>query len=95
MARGGAMTREDAEALAAKREKHKPKSMQHKRWEAVHTSTKGWHAALVDCPHVEATSAGRRALDALHRGDMGAFRDAAAEALIARCKAALAGTEVV
>lgn len=42
------MTEDEARALAAKREAHKSKHMKHKRWEAVHDSAKGWHAALVD-----------------------------------------------
>lgn len=42
------MTEADAVTLAAKREASKGKALQHKRWEAVHDSVRGWHVALVD-----------------------------------------------
>lgn len=42
------MTQAEAIALAEKREKHKGKSLSHKRWQACHDSIKGWHVALVD-----------------------------------------------
>jgi len=76
-----------AEAEAAKREKHKPKSMNHKRWQAVHSSTKGWHVALVDCPIHAQIVAHQQARNVLRQGDMAGFLDAAADALLARCKA--------
>lgn len=87
------MTREEAEALAAKREAHKGRSLYTKEWRAVHNSVKGWHVALVDSAlrlHQKADAAVDIARDAFRRGDIGSFMDAASDALIARCKAQLA-----
>lgn len=81
-----------AEAEAEKRERHKPKSMVHKQWEAVHDPVKGWHAALVDNQWYLAQQATEKARRAFHSGDFGAFVDAAGEALLAKCRAA-SGTE--
>lgn len=80
-----------AETLAEKRERHKPRSMQHKVWRAVHDPVKGWHAALVDCPFHASQVAHQKALDALRGGDGAAFINAASEALLARVRASLSG----
>ena len=85
------VTKADAEALAFKREKHKSKHLDHKHWTAVHDPVKGWHAALVN-NHVaiatmEAEAALDDARDAFRAGDMEAFLDAGAKALLARCRA--------
>jgi hypothetical protein len=61
------MTQEEAEALAAKREAHKGKSLYHKTWKAVHDPVKGWHAALVD----NGRSIDIRARAMKHRGNGG------------------------
>ena len=42
------MTKEEANALAFKREQTKSKFMTHKRWATVHDSVKGWHVALIE-----------------------------------------------
>jgi hypothetical protein len=87
------MRREEAEAVAAKREAHKPRHLQAKRWEARFVDgVKGWQAKLVDCPfHLEreAEKKGEEARRLLMLGDA-RFFDVAGEALLARCKAALA-----
>lgn len=81
---------ESAVREAEKRERHKPRSLSHKVWSAVHDSAKGWHVALVDCPFAVERTARQAARDALHRGDLAAFVDAASEALLAGCRAQLA-----
>jgi hypothetical protein len=88
--------REAAEAEAAKRERHKPKTLRHKSWQAVHDPIKGWRAALVDVPAYAEAAARSLAREALLRGDMVSFQKHAADALMARCAAEIAaasGTE--
>ncbi len=46
------MTKNEAVALAEKRESHKSKHMVTKMWKALHTEEKGWHVALVNSPLV-------------------------------------------
>lgn len=83
------MDREAAEVLATKREKHKPKSMVHKQWAAVHDSVKGWHVALVDNQWHAARQAKEAARRAYRQGDLRGFMDAASDALMARVRAEL------
>lgn len=79
-----------AEAEAEKRERHKsPGLTGGKRWQAVHTSTRGWHVALVDSPQQASFEAHAKARNALRMGDP-AFFELAAEAMIALCSAQLA-----
>lgn len=83
-----ALTREEAEALAAKRQAHKSKYMNNKNWEAVHDSVKGWHAALVDDLRTVHSEAINRARDAYRQNDLGALLDASHDAMIASLKSA-------
>jgi hypothetical protein len=87
------MGREEAEAQAAKREAHKPRRLTAKRWEARYVDdVKGWQPRLVDCPlHLEREADRKReeARRLLMLGDA-RFFDVAGEALLARCKAAIA-----
>jgi hypothetical protein len=84
-----AMTREAAEAEAAKRERHKSKFLTDKRWAAVHTSVRGWHVALIH-DHVQIERKAReKAQRALSMGDMAAFVEAAGDALLAKVGAAI------
>jgi hypothetical protein len=89
MMRIEAVTREEAQALAAKREQHKPKHLL-KNWSAVHDPVKGWHVALRADPRQEEIAARLAARNALRRGDMSAFIDAAGDALLARVRQSLA-----
>lgn len=78
-----------AEEAAAKREKHKPRSLAHKRWEAVHSPVKGWHVALVDCPDFAAASALQRGRQAFRDGDLHALLEASLDHAIARIRSTL------
>jgi hypothetical protein len=85
--------REEAEAAATKREAHKPRHLIAKRWQACYVDgVKGWQPRLVDCPfHLEREAEKKRdeARRLLQLGDA-RFFDVAGEALLARCKAAIA-----
>jgi hypothetical protein len=81
------MTKDEAEAIATKREQHKSPNLQNgKSWQAVHDSVKGWHVALVDDPHHASFVAHMKARDALRRGDMQAYVTLAADAVLAGVK---------
>jgi hypothetical protein len=84
-----------AEREAAKREAHKPRSLTHKRWSAVHDSTHGWHIALVDNHPEIIRQAEVEARRALMRGDPNAVIDAAGDLLMARVRAFLAPTSEI
>lgn len=91
------MTKADAQALAAKRERHKSKHLSNKRWVAAHDPVKGWHAALID-NHAEIAikeeeAALQAARAAFRSGDLNALLDAGAKALLARCRADIAREE--
>lgn len=83
------MTQQEAVELAAKRERHKPKSMRHKRWSAVHNSVKGWHVALVDDQFHVAMIAEQDARSAFLRGDLAGFMEAGSRAVMAKVQAAI------
>jgi len=83
------MSENEAIELAAKREKHKGRSLMHKRWSAQHNSVKGWHVALVDSHAGSVLKARQRTRDEIRAGDFDAFLDAAAELLLARVAASL------
>jgi hypothetical protein len=72
------MTQEEAIAEAAKREKHKPKTLTHKSWRAVHSSEKGWHTALVDTYQTVVA----RARQAGKSGDLRAFMNESYNAIM-------------
>jgi len=80
------MTREEAEALAAKREQHKSPGLALKQWRAVHNNVKGWHVALVDDDQQIGVRAMLNARAAYQRGDMVAFLDAAFEGTMANIR---------
>lgn len=88
------MTEDEAKELAAKREKHKSKSLTLKRWAAVHDPVKGWYVALVD--NVEAVEqqnynkAMEDARRSFHSGDLEGFLNASSEGLMARMRFELA-----
>lgn len=90
------MTKEQAEAEAAKRERHKPKSLKHMKWTAVHSSVKGWSVGLVeDTAYVEGErhkAATEKARDALRTGDVKGFMQAGSEAMMAKVRMELAET---
>lgn len=83
------MTREEAEALAQKREAHKSKHMTASEWRAVHDSVKGWHVSLVDS-HASLMrreqEARVKARQAMLAGDAHAFVEFATDALLASVK---------
>ena len=81
--------REAAEAEAAKRERHKPKTLAHKQWRAVFTQEKGWHVALTEDPRFAEGVSRLAARQALLRGDLEAFHKHCANALLARCASAI------
>lgn len=78
-----------AEEAAAKREKHKPRLLAHKRWEAVHSPVKGWHVALVDCPDFAAASSLQRGRQAFRDGDLQALLEASFDHTMARVRRTL------
>lgn len=88
------MTKEEAEALARKREAHKPRTLHAKEWKAVHDPVKGWGVQLVDnILHVEAAKAAKARHDArtaFQAGDMRGFMDAAFEGTMASLRAEIA-----
>jgi len=80
------MQQHEAEAMAAKREAHKPRTLSHKRWTAVHDSIQGWHVALVDNHPVIIASARREVENAIRRGNIDAAFEAAGDLLMARVR---------
>ncbi len=85
----GAPAEAMALAEAAKREKHKPRSLAHKRWAAVHNAVKGWHVALVDNHTEIAANHLATARAAIRRRDVDGFFAAANDAILAKCRAYL------
>lgn len=89
------MTKQEAEALAEKREAHKSKHMTNKEWRAKHDSVKGWHVALVDSVEsllLAEVAAREKARRAVLRGDADAFLAAASDALLAQVRRKLGET---
>lgn len=86
------MTKDEAEALANKRNAHKGKSLSNKEWVASEENGQ-WTVKLVDSKsfvveqaQIEARNAIQDGRAAMLAGDVGAFLDAASRHLVSRVK---------
>lgn len=81
------MTREEAIAEAAKREKNKSKHMTHKVWRAVEVEDGVWKPQLIDNPRHVLQQGMKDARDIFFGGGtVGEFHAVAEKMLLARCQ---------